>query len=133
MKYWLKLFVTIALAISIPLQGLAGVTMPACNMSKDTMAASMAMHAGHIDVTMSQSDVKAASCDMMNENCCDVSGNKTCSDQKCAICHLSILQLSDTGLLTVPEILAAKYLDLITDNYQTFPPGLFHPPKHLFS
>lgn len=133
MKYWLKLFVTIALAISIPLQGLAGVAMPACNMSKDAMAASMAMNAVHKDVIMSQSDVKAAGCDMMNGNCCDVSGNKTCSDQKCAICHLSILQLPDTGLLTAPEILTTTYLDLINNNYQTFPPGLFHPPKHLFS
>jgi hypothetical protein len=133
MKRWLKLFVTIALAISIPLQGLAGVAMPACNMSKDAMAANMPMNAVTNDVTMSQSDVKAASCDMMNENCCDLSGNKICSDQKCAICHLSILQLPDTGLLTAPEILTTAYLDLVDDNYQTFPPGLFHPPKHLFS
>ncbi len=133
MKYWLKLFVTITLAISIPLQGLAGVAMPACNMSQDVTATSMAMNAVHHDVTMSQSDVKASSCDMMNKNCCDMSGNKTCSDQKCSICHLSILQLPDTGLLTAPEILATTFLDLIDDNYQTFPPGLFHPPKHLFS
>jgi len=133
MKYWLKLFVTIALAITIPLQAVAGLTMPACNMSKDTMAASMAMHAGHNDVTMSQSDSKAARSDMIDKNCCDMSGNKTCSDQKCSVCHLSILQLPDTGLLTVPEILATTYLDLINDNYQIFPSGLFHPPKHLFS
>lgn len=133
MKRWVKLFVTITLAISIPLQGLAGVAMPACNMSKDAMAASMPMNAVNNDVTMGQLDVKAASCNMMNKNCCDVSGSKTCSDQKCAICHLSILQLPDTGLLRVPEIVATTYLDLINDNYQTFPPGLFHPPKHLFS
>lgn len=133
MKYWLKLFVIIALAITIPLQAVAGLTMPSCNMSKDTMAASMAMNAGHNDVNMSQSDAKAASSDMIDKNCCDMSGNKICSDQKCAICHLSILQLPDTDLLTAPEILATTYFDLINDNYQTFPSGLFHPPKHLFS
>lgn len=133
MKYWLKLFVTIALAISIPLQGLAGVAMPACNMSKDAMAASMPMNAVNNDVTMGQLDVKASSCNMMNKNCCDVSRSKTCSDQKCAICHLSILQIPDTGLLRVPEIVATTFLDLVNDNYQTFPPGLFHPPKHPFS
>lgn len=129
MKRWIKLLVTIALAITIPLQAVAGLTMPACNMSKYTMAASMAMNAGHNDVNMSQSDAKAASSDMIDKNCCDVSGSKTCSDQKCATCHLSILQLPDTGLLAVPEFLATTYLDLINDNYKTFPPRLFHPPN----
>lgn len=133
MNHWLKLFLTIALAISIPLQGFAGIAMPVCNMSKDTMGASMVMSSAHNDTTMSQSDVIAGNGDMIDKNCGDMTGNKTCPDQKCSMCHTSILQLPNASLLTVPEIIATTYLDLINDNYQTFPPGLFHPPKHLFS
>lgn len=133
MKRWIKLLVTIALAVSIPLQGLAALSMPTCNMSKESMKTSMVMSTSHTNVAMDKSVVKTTSCDMTIKNCCDLSGNKTCSDQKCAICHLSILQLPDTGLLKAPEILTTTYLDLINDNYQTFPPGLFHPPKHLSS
>lgn len=131
MKRWIKLLVTIALAVSIPLQGLAAVTMPACNMSSDSMKTSMVMSTGHASVTMSKSVVKSVSCDMKVKNCCDLSGNKTCSDQKCSTCQLSIFQLPDTGALFVPNSLASVYQDLMSEPYQTFPPALFHPPKLL--
>ena len=129
MKRWIKLFVTLMLAVSIPLQGLAAVSMPVCNMSKDAMKTSMVMSSSHVNVAMTKSVVKSANCDMNMKNCCDLSGNKTCSDQKCSTCQLSVFQLPITGALLVPDSLASVYQDLISESYQTFPPALFHPPK----
>ena len=129
MKRWIKLLVTLLLAVSIPLQGLAAVSMPVCNMSKDTMKTSMVMTASHTNFAINKSVVKSASCDMNMKNCRDLSGNKTCSDQKCSTCQLSVFQLPNTVALFVPDSLVSVYQDLISESYQTFPPALFHPPK----
>ena len=129
MKHWIKLFVTLILAVSIPIQGFATVSMPACNTSKDDMKTSMVMSISHTNVAINKSVVKSASCDMNMKNCCDLSSNKTCSDQKCSTCQLSVFQLPITGALLVPDRLASDYQDLISESYQTFPPALFHPPK----
>ena len=129
MKRWIKLFVTLMLAVSIPLQGLAAVSMPVCNMSKYAMKASTVMSSSHTNVAINKSIVKSVSCDLNMKNCCDLSGNKTCSDQKCSICQLSVYQLPNTGVLLVFDSLASVYQDLISESYQTFSPALFHPPK----
>ena len=129
MKRWIKLLVTLLLAVSIPLQGLAAVSMPVCNMSKDAMKTSMVMTTSHTNIAINKSVVKSASCDMNMKNCCDLSSNKTCSDQKCSTCQLSVFQLPNTGVLLVPDSLASVYQDLLSESYQTFPPALFHPPK----
>ena len=131
MKRWIKLLVTIALAVSIPLQGLAAVSMPTCNMSKDSMNMNIVTTSVRSEISMDKSVVKSSSCDMNVKNCCDSSGNKTCSDQKCSICHLSVFQLPNTGVLAIPDSLVSVYQDLISEPYQTFPPALFHPPKQL--
>ena len=131
MKRWIKLLVTIALAVSIPLQGLAAVTMPTCNMPSDSMETSMMMSKSGADIAVDKSVITSASCDMKVKNCCDLSGNKTCSDQKCSTCHFGAFQLPNTGLLVMPDSLASVYQDLMSEPYQTFPPALFHPPKLL--
>lgn len=128
MKHWIKLLVVIVLAVSIPLQGLASVSMPVCsNMSMDANALVSSSHTN----SMHTVSVMAAACDMKVKNCCLPSGGKTCSDMKCSICHLSVLQLPNTGLLAMPDRLATGYQDLINQPYQNFPPTLFHPPKQL--
>lgn len=131
MKRWIKLLVTLILAISIPLQGLAALSMPACNMSKDSMNTNIVMSASDTNIATDKSVVKTTNCDMKIKNCCDLSGNKTCSDQKCSICHLSIIQLPDSGAFAVPNSLASVYQDLMSEPYQTFSPAPFHPPKLL--
>lgn len=131
MKRWIKLIVTVALAVSIPLQGLAAVSMPACNMPSDTMKTSMVMTKSDTNVGMDKSVVTTTSCDMKVKNCCDLSGNKTCSDQNCSTCHFGALQLPTIGLLVAPNSLTSEYQDLISETYQTFPSALFHPPKLL--
>ncbi len=131
MKRWIKLLVTLVLAVSIPLQGLATVSMPACNMSKDSMKTSMSVSTINTNAFMNKSVISSTSCDMNVKNCCDLSGNKTCSDQKCSICHLSVFQLPNTGVLAMPDNLVSEYQNLISEPYQTFPTTLFHPPKLL--
>lgn len=128
MKRWIKLLVTIVLAVSIPLQGFASVSMPACsNMS---MGAKVSVSSSHTN-NMHKVTVVSAACDMKVKNCCLQGGNKTCSDQKCSTCHLSVFQLPSTGLLVMPDRLTTEYQDLISQPYQNFPPTLFHPPKQL--
>lgn len=129
MKRWIKLFVTLMLAVSIPLQGLAAVSMPVWNMSKVVMKTSMVMGSSHTNIAINKSVVKSSSCDMNVKKCCNLSGNKTCSDQKCSTCQLSVFQLPITGTMLVPDSLSSDYQDLISESYQTFPPALFHPPK----
>lgn len=137
MKRWIKLIVTIVLAVSIPLQGLATVSMPACNMSKVSMGAGMAMKSVGINMTidksigMNEANVKSTVCDMNFKNCCAPVSSKTCSDQKCSTCYLNVFQLPDTGLLSITDKIAMDYQDLISEPYQTFPPAPFHPPKLL--
>lgn len=129
MKRWIKLLVTIVLAVSIPLQGLASVSMPACsNMS---MGANASVSSSHTNTAMHKATVVSAACDMKVKNCCLQGSSKTCSDQKCSTCHLSVFQLPNTGLLEMPDRLATEYQDLINQPYQNFPPTLFHPPKQL--
>jgi len=127
MKRWIKLIATIALAVSIPLQGFAAVSMSACNTSKVSMGASMGMNSAHTNTALDKSTVQSAACD---KNCCVPTGSNSCFDQKCSTCHLSVFQLPDTRLLAMPD-LATVYQDLISESYQTFPPALFRPPKLL--
>ena len=129
MKLWIKLFVTLILAVSIPIQGFAALSMPVCNMSKDSMKPSMVMGNSQANVAMNKSDVKSAKCDMKIKNCCFPSGGNGCSDQKCSTCQLSVFQLTNLDTLLVPDSSASVYQDLISDSYQTFPQALFHPPK----
>lgn len=133
MKRWIKLLVTMVLAVSIPLQGLAAVVMPTCNMSNDSMNMNMNIvtTSVHSDISIDKSVIKSSSCDINVKNCCDTSGNKTCSDQKCSICHLSVFQLPDTDLLVMADSSSNVYQNLMSEPYQTFPPALYHPPKQL--
>ena len=64
MKRWIKLLVTIAIVVSIPLQGLAAVSMPTCNMSQESMKTSILMATSHTNVGMNKLVVISASCDM---------------------------------------------------------------------
>ncbi len=52
MKRWIKLLVTIALTISIPLQGFAAVSMPTCDMSQESMKTNIMMASSHTNVGM---------------------------------------------------------------------------------
>jgi len=92
MKHWLKLLVSIALAISIPLQGVAAVTMPIC---EDVSAPALSMKVDN----ESYASVMSTSVDchtMSTSNCSDES-NKDCSKMKCSFCHVSVYQLPETN------------------------------------
>jgi hypothetical protein len=129
MKRWIKLLVTILLAVSIPLQGFASISMPTCgNMP---MGANVLVTTSHANTMIDKVTAMSAACDMNVKNCCLLGGGKTCSNLKCSICHLSVFQLTSTGLLDMPDTLATEYQDLINQPYQNFPPTLFRPPKQI--
>jgi hypothetical protein len=127
MKHWIKLLVTIALAVSIPLQGFAAVIMPACNTSNASMSDKMSMPEHSATMEMDQSSDESMPCD--NDCCKQTGSNHTCADQKCFTCHLSVFNLPDTKLLLLVDQAAMTYNDLISEPYQIYSPPPFHPPK----
>lgn len=133
MKHWLKLFVAISLAITIPLQGVAGIIMPVCDMSQDNMTANIFTNIENTNSIIDPLNVITTSNDLTHKSCGEMSDYKTCPDQKCSSCHTSFINLPNISLHTAPLMLANKYHDLISNHYQTLPTSLFHPPKYLAS
>lgn len=132
MKYWIKLLVTVVLAVSIPLQGFAAVMMPACNTSSASINDNMSMSV-HSTTTMTATDHATAQAMPCDGDCCKPASKHKCSDQKCFMCHLSMFSLTDTHLLVLTDNTAMTYQDLISESYQIDSPPLFHPPKPLFA
>jgi hypothetical protein len=130
MKRWIKFLVTLALVISIPLQALAAVTMPVCSMSPTAMNASMVMSSTIMDGAMSMNQP----CDKECRECCvpqSSNQSKETSGQKCFVCYLSAIQMPVVLMPAATAAIATKFPPLIDEQYQTFPPGLYHPPKSL--
>lgn len=129
MKHWLKLLVSIALAISIPLQGVAAVIMPICD-GAPLPAVNM-----KVDTATSASAVMSASVDchtISTSNCSDES-SKDCTNMKCSFCHVSVYQLPETNNIALIDCYSTGYPDLTIPLYQHFSPPLLHPPKQSFS
>src|SRR3989344_638735 len=127
MKRWIKLIATIALAISIPLQGLAATTMPLCATQASHLA-SMSMGSASTNTAMPDS-IGQALPDKNCQDCCGTQSSNNCPGEKCFTCHISIVQIPVKDIAAAPPIVAAKYPDLINEHYQTFTPALFRPPK----
>src|SRR6266481_738064 len=119
MTRWIKILLTVVLTTSIPLEGLASVIMPMCNMSS-----------APIDIAMSADQP----CDKICHECCvpqSSKQSKETSSQNCFVCHISVTQMPVMLTLTLSPDMPTKFLPLINKHYQTFPPGLYHPPKLL--
>jgi hypothetical protein len=130
MKRWIKFLVTLALAFSIPLQVLAAVTMPVCSMSPTEMNNSMVMNSSTMDGAMAMNQP----CDKECHECCVSQSNnqsKGTSGQKCFVCHLSAIQMPIALMPGATVMIATKFPPLIDELYQTFPSGLYRPPKSL--
>jgi hypothetical protein len=130
MKHWIKFLVTFVLAISIPLQVLAAVAMPVCSMSSTAMNANMVMTSAIMDDVM----ILNQPCDKECRECCvpqSSNQSKGTPGQKCFVCHLSAIQMPVALILVATSTIATKFPPLIDEQYQTFPPGLYRPPKSL--
>ncbi|HEY3325874.1 MAG TPA: hypothetical protein VGK14_01745 [Novimethylophilus sp.] len=115
--------VAVILVFCLPLQGVAGVTMPACeghDPATQILVASgdMPPHCMHaMDEPAKQSH--------------DGKMDKTSHD-KCYACYLSVAQALTPSTITVDSSGAtASFLPMINDNYQTLPSSLFHPPRSI--
>ncbi len=127
MNYWIKLLVTVALAVSIPLQGFAAVMMPACNSSSASINANVSTSVHSTSMAMDHATTQSMPCD---DGCCKPASNShQCSDQKCFTCHLSVFALPNTHLLVLADNTAMIYRDTISGSYHIYSPPLFHPPK----
>ena len=89
MKYWVKFLVFIALAISIPLQGIAATTMPVCIDSPLSSNTTKVDHvANNSEVTEMSTD-----CHLKTTSTCIDENSKDCSAMNCSFCHVSLFQL----------------------------------------
>lgn len=130
MNRLVKLLVTVILTVSIPIQGFAAAVMPACNMSSSSMSDNTPVLMHSTSVAMDMSTDQSSHDDMMG--CCQHNkSSKSCTDQKCYVCHLSLFQLPVTGLFLIASDATSVYQNLTTSQYQTFHPPLFHPPKSI--
>lgn len=131
MKRWVKFLVTLALAFSIPLQVLAAVTMPVCSMSLTAMNTNMVMNSPTMDGAMPINQP----CDKEYQECCGSQSNnksKETSGQECFVCHLSAIQMPIAPpMLGAIAKIVTKFPPLIDEQYQTFPPTFYRPPKSL--
>lgn len=126
MKYWLKLLVSIALAISVPLQGVAAVTMPIC---EDAPLSAVSMK---VDTAAAVMDM-SADCHTKSTSSGLNGGSKDCSNMKCSFCHVSVYQLPEANNIALIDGYSTAYPELTIPLYQHFSPPLLHPPKQSLS
>lgn len=130
MKYWLKLLVSIALAISVPLQGIAAVTMPICDdapLPVVSMKAHTSINNEAMDMSMS------ADCHTKSTSSGLGGSSKDCSNMKCSFCHVSVYQLPEANNIALIDGYSTAYPELPIPLYQHFSPPLLHPPKQSLS
>lgn len=126
MKHWLKLLVSIALSISIPLQGVAAVTMPICE-DAPMPAVSMKVHTAATVTDIS------INCHTKSISNCSDGSSKDCSNMKCSICHVSVYHLPEANNIALIDGYSTTYPELTIPLYQHFSPPLLHPPKQSLS
>jgi hypothetical protein len=131
MKRWIKLIATIAVMISIPLQGLAGTNMPLCT-NQASHVASMSMGSTSTNTAMPDS-IGQALPDKNCQDCCGTQSSNNCPGEKCFTCHISMIQIPVKVIAAAPPIVVTRYPDLIKEHYETLTPALFHPPKLLLT
>lgn len=126
-----RLITLLAILLCLPLQGLAAVTMPACQahgqkmeMHEDVGQAQVSDHCDH-------HDVRHADCNHHHDQA-PKSKNSPCD--KCFSCYLSATQAVFTQLLAVDAlgvtVMIAAQLDDMSD---ALPSPLYHPPRPTFA
>ena len=116
----IKLITLFAMLICLPLQGLAAITMPACQMHNSKME--MQVDASHLE--------SMPHCDHHDNN----QPSKSTSCNKCSYCFLTVAQAiipSNISIALIDD--ATVFTDLITEIPDLFPPSLFHPPRSALS
>jgi hypothetical protein len=131
MKQLIKFIATVVLTVCLPLQGFAAAAaMPLCSAPEGSQATAMPMHSTSISNQM------APACNNDGQQyCASHSGQKSekNSGEKCFACHLGTAQLPPVFAVTAQPEIATEFPPLTNDDHQTFPPGLFRPPKPIFA
>lgn len=127
-----RLITLLAIMICLPLQGLAAVTMPACQAHGQKME----MHA---DVGQAQASDDCDHHEIKHSDDCDHHHDQSPQSKKspcdkCFSCYLSATQAVSPHLLTVDAlgvtVMVATPLAGMSD---TFPSSLYHPPRPTFA
>lgn len=118
MHQLIKFMIAVMLTVCLPLQGVAGVTMPAC-AEHDPVAQTVSA-AGAADMI--------SHCEHMKQS--DAGKTDKTSHAKCYACYLSVAQaITPCALPAAPAGDAASYCHMVDSEYQTRLSPPFHPPK----
>lgn len=122
MRKLLKLMVAVLLVLCLPLQGVAGVTMPACaehepvSIQMNADHAAMGSHCEHMKMAMEKTAKKAHDHKM--------------SHDKCAACYISVAQaLMPKVTVALPALASTAYPTMSLSNYQTRLSTPYYPPR----
>ncbi|GBG13354.1 benzoate transporter [Novimethylophilus kurashikiensis] len=119
MRKLLKFLVAVFLVLCLPLQGLAGVTMPAC--------------AGHAPVAVQMADdhdAMESHCQHMKMAAEKKAHDHKISHDKCAACYISVSQaIVPQVTVAVPLLGTTAYSHLALVEYQTQLSTPYHPPR----
>lgn len=129
MKYWVKFIVFIALAVSIPLEGIAAATMPTCI---DSPLPTNSIKADHLANDAKVMEMPTDCHLKTSNNCIDVN-SKDCSNMNCSICHISLFQLPNANNIVFIDSCITVFPNLTISFYQHLSPPLLHPPKQSLS
>lgn len=121
MQKLIRLLVVVLLALCLPLQGVAGITMPACAEQQAPLEltadeAAMSSHCMHEERMHEERQQQ---------------GGKTLN-AKCYACHLGIAQAIAPHALTIADAGAvASYFEGAAGEYRTLLSTPYHPPKSI--
>lgn len=127
-----RLITLLAILVCLPLQGLAAVTMPACQAHGQNMAMHSDVGQAEASDDCDHHEVKhSADCDHHHDQA-PHSKNSPCD--KCFSCYLSATQAVSPQLLTVDAfgvmVMVATPLAGMSD---ALPSSLYHPPRPTFA
>lgn len=117
----IKFMVAVMLAFCLPLQGMAGVIMPAC-----------ADHDAVVQTVAAAGDMPTHCMQAMEKHAqpSHDGGMDQTSHAKCHACYLSVAQaIASSVILHVPPGIAAGDSRMAENKYQTKLSPPFHPPK----
>lgn len=111
-----RLVVFFAMLVCFPLQGLAAITMPACQMHNAKME--IQLDANYLE--------SVPDCDHHDTN----QPSKSTSCNKCSYCFLTVAQAIAPFNISIELIdNVTVFTDLITEISDLLPSSLFHPPR----
>ena len=116
----IRLITLFTMLVCLPLQGLAAITMPSCQMNSSKVE--MHVDTDHLD--------SMPDCDHHDGN----QPSKSTSCNECSYCFLTVAQAIIPFKISIElNSNTVTFADLVAEIPDLVPPSLFHPPRQTFA